>query len=72
MRNSLSQLSSDGVIQQGPFTTSDTVYDNFTDVEAFNGPFNVRVVPIGNVRGASVTEMAVVDVLQGGWLYYTR
>ena len=36
-------LSSDGVILQGPFTTSDTVYD-FTNVTRFNGPFNVRVV----------------------------
>ena len=59
-------LSSDGVILQGPFTTSDTVY-NFSDVEAFNGPFTVNVVPInGNVRGTSVTEMAVVDVSPDG------
>ena len=59
-------LSSDGVILQGPNTTSDTVYD-FTNVEAFDGPLNVRVVPINaNVRGVSVTEMAVVDVLQRG------
>ena len=59
-------LSSDGVILQGPFTTSDTVYD-FTNVETFNGTFNVNVFPInGNARGASVTEMSVVDVLQGG------
>ena len=51
---------------QGPFTTSDTVYE-FTHVEAFDGPFNVNVVPInGNARGASVTEMAVIDVLQRG------
>ena len=59
-------LSSDGVILQGPFTTSDTVY-NFTNVETFNGTFNVSIVPINaNARGASVTEMAVVNVLQGG------
>ena len=59
-------LSSDGVMRQGPFTTSDTVYD-FTDVETLNGIFNVSVVPInGNSRGASVTEMAVIDTLRGG------
>ena len=59
-------LSSDGVILQGPFTTSDTVYD-FTNVETLNGNFNVTVVAInGNARGASVTKMSVVDVLQGG------
>ena len=59
-------LSSDGVILQGPNTISDTVY-SFTDVEALNGTFNVSIVPVnGNVRGASVTEMAVVNVLQGG------
>ena len=59
-------LSSDGVILQGPFTTSDTVYV-FIDVETFNGPFNVNVVPInGNARGASITGMSVIDVLQGG------
>ena len=58
-------LSSDGVILQGPFIRSDTVY-NFTDVETFNGNFNVSVVPIGNSRGASVTKMAVIDILQGG------
>ena len=55
-------LSSDGVILQGPFTTSDTVY-NFSNVETFNGIFNVNVVPInGNVRGASITETAVISV----------
>ena len=59
-------LSSDGVILQGPFTTSDTVY-NFTDVETLNGTFNVSVVPInGDARGANVTEMAVIDILRGG------
>ena len=59
-------LSSDSIILQGPFITNDTVY-SFTDVEILNGIFNVRVVPInGNARGASVTEMAVIDVLQGG------
>ena len=59
-------LSSDGIILQGPFTTSDTVY-NFTNVETLIGIFNVTVVPInGNSRGASVTEMAVIDILQGG------
>ena len=57
-------LSSDDVILQN--TTSDTVYD-FTNVETLNGIFNVTIVPInGNVRGASVTEMSVIDVLQGG------
>ena len=55
-------LSSDGVILQGPFTTSDTVY-GFTNVETLNGIFNVTVVPINcNVRGAGVTEMAVISV----------
>ena len=58
-------LSSDSAILQGPFTTSDTVF-NFTNVEAFDGRFNVNVASIGNPRGASVTEMAVVGVLQGG------
>ena len=59
-------LSSDGVILQGPNTTSDTVYD-FTDVEVFDGPFNVSIVPInGNARGAGVTEIAIVDDLQKG------
>ena len=58
-------LSSDGVILQGPFITSDTVYD-FTNVETLNGIFNVTVVPIGNVRGASVTKTTVVDVSQNG------
>ena len=59
-------LSSDGVILQGPFTTSDTVYD-FTDVETLNGIFNVTVVPINsNVRGASVTETAVISVSPDG------
>ena len=58
-------LSSDGVILQGPFTTSVTVYD-FTNVETFNGIFNVSIVPIGNSRGASVTEMAVIDISRGG------
>ena len=55
-------LSSDGVMLQGPFITSDTVY-NFTDVEAFNRTFNVNIVPInGNARGTNVTEMADIDV----------
>ena len=59
-------LSSDGVMRQGPFTTSDTVY-NFTDVETLSGIFNVTVVPInGNSRGTSATEMAANDVLPGG------
>ena len=59
-------LSSDGVILQGPFTTSDTVY-NFANVETLNGIFNVTVVPINGIaRGASVTEMAVIDILRGG------
>ena len=58
-------LSSDGVILQGPFTISDIVL-SFTNVETLNGIFNVSVVPIGNLRGASVTEMAVIDILQGG------
>ena len=59
-------LSSDGVILQGPFTTSDTVY-NFTNVETLNGIFNVSIVAIsGNARGASVIQMSVIDALQGG------
>ena len=59
-------LSSDGVILQGPFTTSDTVYD-FSNVETLNGIFNVNVVPInGNARGASVTEMSVISVSPDG------
>ena len=59
-------LSSDGVILQGPFTTSITVY-NFTNVEIFNGIFNVSVVPInGNARGASITETAVINVSPDG------
>ena len=57
-------LSSDGVILQGPFTINDTVY-YFASVETLNGTFYVSVVPInGNLKGASVTEMAVI--LQGG------
>ena len=59
-------LSSDGVILQGPFTTNVTVY-NFNNVEAFNGIFNVTVVPInGNARGASITETAVINVSPDG------
>ena len=59
-------LSSDGVILQGAFTTSDTVYD-FTNVEALNGIFNVTVVPInGNVRRASGTEMVFIDISPNG------
>ena len=59
-------LSSDGAMLQGPFTTSNTSY-NFSNVETLNGIFNVSVVPInGNARGANVTEMAVIDILQGG------
>ena len=59
-------LSSDGVILQGPFTTSDTVYD-FTNVDVFDGIFNVSVVPInGNARGANVTEHSVIGVLPNG------
>ena len=61
-------LSSDGVILQD--TTSDTVY-NFTNVETLTGPLNVTVVLInGNVRGASVTETAVISVSRNGLLYY--
>ena len=64
-------LSSDGVILQGPFTTSDTVYD-FTNVETLTSPLNVTIVPInGNVRGASVTESAVISVSRNGLLYYS-
>ena len=59
-------LLSDAVTLQGPFTTNDTVY-NFSDVETLNGIFNVSVVPInGNARGTSVTQMSVIDALQGG------
>ena len=59
-------LSSDGVILQGPFITSDTVYD-FTNVETLNGIFNVTVVPInGNARGANATETAVISVSPDG------
>ena len=59
-------LSSDGVILQGPNTTRDTVYD-FTNVTGFNEPLTVSIVPInGNARGASATEMAVIDVLPAG------
>ena len=59
-------LSSDGVILQGPNTTSDTVYD-FTDVEAFDGPFTVIVVPFNdNVTEASTTESSVIDVSLNG------
>ena len=59
-------LSSDGVILQGPFSTSDTVY-NFNNVETLNGNFTVKVVSVnGNARGASVTETAVIDVLPDG------
>ena len=58
-------LSSDGVILQGPFTTNDTIYD-FTNVETLNGNFNVSVVSIGNVRGASVAEVAVIDISPDG------
>ena len=58
--------SSDGVTLQGPFTTSDTVY-NFNDTETFNGIVTVSVVPInGNARGASVTETAVISVSSNG------
>ena len=59
-------LSSDGIILQGPNTTSDTVY-NFSDTKTYNGTLNVSVVPInGNVRGASVIEMAVIDASPNG------
>ena len=59
-------LSSDAVILQGPFTTSDTDYD-FTNIETFNGPFNVTVVPINsNARGASVIETSVISVSPDG------
>ena len=62
-------LSSDAVTLQGPFTTSDTVY-NFTDVKTFNGTFNVNVVTInGNVRGANVTEPSNISVSPNGRLY---
>ena len=59
-------LSSDGVILQETFTTSDTVY-NFTNVETLNGIFNVTVVLINsNARGASVTETAVISISPDG------
>ena len=59
-------LSSDGVILQGPFITSDTVYD-FTNVETFNGTFTVSIVPInGNVRGDSVTNLSFIGVSPNG------
>ena len=59
-------LSSDGVILQGPFTTNDTVYD-FTDVEAFNGNFNVTVAPMNdNARGATFTNFSVIGILANG------
>ena len=62
-------LSFDGVMLQD--TTSDTVFD-FTNVETLIGPLTVTVVPInGNVRGASITETAVISVSQNGLLYYT-
>ena len=51
-------LSSDGVILQGPFTTSYTVH-NFTINETYNGTFNVSVGTVGNKRGVSVK---VIDV----------
>ena len=63
-------LSSDGVMLQGPFTTSDTVYD-FTNVETLNGIFNVNVSINNNTRGASVTETAVINVSRNGLLYYS-
>ena len=64
-------LSSDGVILQGPFITSDTVY-SFTDVETLNGVLNVNVSIINsNARGASVTETAVINILRNGLLYYS-
>ena len=63
-------LSSDGVVLQGPFTTSDTVY-SFIDVETLNGVLNVNVFINGNARGASVTETAVISVSQNGLLYYS-
>ena len=64
--NVITLLSSDGVILQGPLTTSDTVYD-FINVETLNGIFNVTVVLInGNARGASVTETAVISVSPDG------
>ena len=59
-------LSSDGVILQGPFTTSDTVY-NFTNVKTFNGNFIVSVAPFDvNVIEASATSAAVIDVSPDG------
>ena len=62
-------LSFDGVMLQD--TTSDTVFD-FTNVETLIGPLTVTVVPInGNVRGASITETAVISISQNGLLYYT-
>ena len=62
-------LSSDGVILQD--ITSDTVYD-FTNVETLTSPLNVTIVSInGNVRGASVTETAVISVSRNGLLYYS-
>ena len=66
LSSNVTLLSSDGVILQGPFTTSITVY-NFTNVETFNEIFNVSVVPInGNARGASITETAVISISPDG------
>ena len=59
-------LSSDGVILQGPFITSDTVND-FTNIETLNENFIVSVVPFDdNVIGASATSAAVIDVSPDG------
>ena len=59
-------LSSDGVILQGPFITSDTAYD-FTNVETFDGTSGVIVFTYNNnTRGASVTETAVINVSPDG------
>ena len=59
-------LSSDGVILQGPLRTNNTVY-TFTNVQAFDGPFTVSIVPInGKARGASVIEPSVIGVSSNG------
>ena len=56
--------SSDGNILQGPFTTSDTVYDfTTTDIETFNGIVNVRVVPVNdNTTGVPSTDVSVIGM----------
>ena len=55
--------SSDGTTLQGPFTTNDTTY-TFMNVEALFGILNVAVFAfIGDVRGDSVTQTAIVSSL---------